>query len=60
MVGGIFCYLQKAFDGVNHDILMEKLEFCGIQGKFSNLIKSYLTGRFQRVIIGSADLDDKS
>jgi len=60
MVGGIFCDLQKAFDCVNHDILMEKLEFYGIQGKFSYLIKSYLTGRFQRVIIGNSGLDDKS
>ena len=53
MVGGIFCDLQKAFDCVNRDTLMEKLEFYGIQGKFSYLIKSYLTGRFQRVIIGN-------
>jgi len=60
MVGRIFCDLQKAFDRVNHDIVMEKLEFYGIHGKFSYLIKSYLTGRFQRVIIGNAGLDDKS
>jgi len=53
MVGGIFCDLQKAFDCVNHEILMEKLEFYGIQGKFSSLVKSYLTGRFQRVILGN-------
>jgi len=60
MVGGIFCDLQKAFGCVNHDILMEKLELYGIQGKFSYLIKSYFTGRFQRVIIGNSGLDDKS
>ena len=53
MVGGIFCDLQKAFDCVNHEILMEKLEFYGTQGKFSSLVKSYLTGRFQRVILGN-------
>jgi hypothetical protein len=60
VVGGIFCDLQKAFDCVNHEILMEKLEFYGIQGKFSSLIKSYLMGRFQRVILGNSSDNGKS
>ena len=50
-VGGIFCNIQKAFDCVNHEILLEKLEFYGIKGKFKTLIKSYLTGRYQKVIL---------
>jgi hypothetical protein len=51
LVGGILCDLQKAFECVNHKILMDKLEFYGIEGKYKMLIKSYLTVRNQRVIV---------
>jgi len=53
IVGGIFCDLQKAFDCVNHKILLDKLEFHGIEGKFKTLIESYLTGGYQRVALGN-------
>jgi hypothetical protein len=50
-VGGIFCDLKKAFDCVNHDLLMKKLKLYGIVDKAYILIKSCLSDRYQRVFI---------
>ena len=50
-VGGLFCDLQKAFDCVNHDILLPKLEFYGISGTANKLLRSYIKNRYQRVVI---------
>jgi hypothetical protein len=56
LVGGILCDLHRAFDHVNYDIMLSKLEFYGISGKPNNLIKSYLQNRYQRVL---TDYDPK-
>jgi len=60
MVGGIFCELQKAFDCVNHKILLEKLELCGVEGKFNTFTESYLTGRYQRVTLNNITNNNNS
>jgi hypothetical protein len=51
LVGGIFCDIQKAFDCINNNTLLTKLEFCGVTGTTFKLIKSYLEGRYQKVIL---------
>jgi hypothetical protein len=43
--GGIFCDLLKAFNCVHPDILLSKLEFYGVVGKFNTLITPYLKDR---------------
>ena len=55
-VGGIFYDLKKAFDTVNHNILLSKLQFYGVKGKASDLIRSYLSDRYHRVTIRNTDV----
>jgi hypothetical protein len=58
-VGGIFCNLTKAFDCVNHIILLNKLHYYGIWGKCHRWFKSYLENRKQRVCISPHILEQE-
>jgi len=48
---GFFCDLEKAFDCVNHDILLYKLKFYGISDMALQLYQSYLGNRHCRTAI---------
>ena len=49
LVCGVFINLQKAFDTINHEILLVKLDFYGIRGLANSWLKSFFENRKQYV-----------
>jgi hypothetical protein len=49
MVGALFIDLQKAFDSIDHSILLEKLHIYGCDKNSINWFTSYLSNRNQKV-----------
>ena len=54
-VYGVFTDLQKVFDTVDHNILLEKIHHYGIREIIHQWFKSYLENRKQFVSIGGAE-----
>ena len=50
---GVFIDLKKAFDAIDHCILLQKLYHYGIRGIINDWFHSYLTDRVQSTQIGS-------
>ena len=50
---GVFIALKKAFDNVDHKVLLDKLNYYGIRGIVNKCFSSYLTNRTQTTEIKS-------
>ena len=57
---GIFIDLRKAFDTVNHKILLKKLEHYGIRDQAFNWFESYLSDRKQYVFLNGESSEIKN
>ena len=56
---GVFLDLSKAFDTINHDTLLKKLQFYGVRGLAFEWFRSYLYGRKQYVNFNGIDSSEQ-
>ena len=53
----MFLDLSKAFDSMNHKILLRRLEKIGFDEHATNLIENFLSERTQRVVLNGIESD---
>ena len=53
ITGAVFADMKKAFDLVDHEYLLFKLEHYGVRGSSLDWFQNYLTKRTQRVQFGN-------
>ena len=53
----VYIDLKKAFDTVDHELLVEKLKVYGIRGVANNWLQNYVTNRKQYVVIDDHSSD---
>ena len=56
---GVFVDLEKAFDTVNHSILISKLKYYGIKDRYLSWFTSYLNDRSQQVSLNGQNSNSK-
>jgi len=56
----IYTDISKAFDSVNHYLLIRKLEHLGFLVDLLNWISSYLNGRTQQVLFKNSSNEEKN
>ena len=55
IVGALFLDLSKAFDTINHELLLKKMQLkFGVVGRAEEWFRTYLNGRHQRVRVQQA------
>ena len=60
IVIGVFLDLKKAFDTVNHKIILKKLYHYGIRGNLNKWFESYLADRSQYVLFNVKTSDTRN